>query len=93
MSKPIQFMRLQQNILTLTRYIVRLNCTAAPSVWVQLRYEEQTWSVEQAQVGLDTNAATFPLGLDTPLSKQLVKEMDVSGGQWQRIASASVWHG
>ncbi len=41
-----------------------------------------------AQVGLDALVAGLPRGLDTPLGRYVPDGIDISGGQWQRIAIA-----
>ena len=40
------------------------------------------------KVGLGTLAAELPRGLDTPLGRYVPDGVDISGGQWQRIAMA-----
>jgi ATP-binding cassette, subfamily B, bacterial len=41
-----------------------------------------------AWAGADTVIARLPQGLDTPLTRQFVGGVDLSGGEWQRIALA-----
>ncbi|AUS80882.1 hypothetical protein C1701_23920 [Actinoalloteichus sp. AHMU CJ021] len=50
-----------------------------------------------AATGVDAIARALPLGLDTPMSRDLTDGRDLSGGQWQKVALAramfAVHHG
>lgn len=49
--------------------------------------EEKIWSVLR-QIGLEDTIKALPQGLDTPLGKVIKGSVDLSGGQWQRLAIA-----
>lgn len=73
------FQKFQQYPLTL-RENIAISCgTEPPSDEVILAAAEKA--------GVDVNSSTFPDGLDTMLSRAF-DGVDVSGGQWQRIAIA-----
>ncbi|MFN9174893.1 MAG: ATP-binding cassette domain-containing protein, partial [Synechocystis sp.] len=40
------------------------------------------------RVGLNEESRSLPLGLDTPLGRELESGVELSGGQWQRVAIA-----
>jgi ATP-binding cassette subfamily B protein len=50
--------------------------------------EDRFWTRLLHLVGLEETVARLPRGLDTPLGKLKEDGMDLSGGEWQRIAMA-----
>ena len=50
--------------------------------------EDQALSTVLTEAGIDQLPATLAQGLETPLGRQLEDGIDLSGGQWQRVAIA-----
>ena len=50
--------------------------------------EDRFWTRLLNLVGLEETVARLPRGLDTPLGKLKEDGMDLSGGEWQRVAMA-----
>jgi ATP-binding cassette, subfamily B, bacterial len=50
--------------------------------------DESHWRELMSDVGLSDVVAQLPLGLDTPLGKLQSTGVDLSGGEWQRVAMA-----
>ena len=50
--------------------------------------DDETIAQAMQHAGADVHAQSFPSGLDTMLSREFEEGVDLSGGQWQRMAIA-----
>lgn len=75
----VVFQKFQQYPLTL-RENIAISCGTEPP-------SDEAILAAAEKAGVDVNSSTFPDGLDTMLSRAF-DGVDVSGGQWQRIAIA-----
>jgi ABC-type multidrug transport system fused ATPase/permease subunit len=79
--------RWQRQVASITQDFLRLPLSARDNVSLN-HVDERDLALAAARAGIGDLLDGLPTGWDTPLDKSLPGGVDLSGGQWQRIALA-----
>lgn len=89
--RSLSLQELRSRIAVVMQDYARFPATVRENVgWGNLSKLEENATIYQAlqDAGIDRVVSELDQGLETPLGKQLEDGIDLSGGQWQRIAIA-----
>ncbi len=79
---------------TVFQDFVRYQTTVRENIvfgWLEGRDDAQALAATVARSGADEVVAALPAGLDTPLGKEFQAGLDLSVGQWQKLAIARAY--
>lgn len=88
--RDIPLEQLRRRISALFQQPVHFNSTAKENIWYADLSDGDTGAIETAAklAGADELITSLPNGFETLLGKQFSEGVELSGGEWQRIATA-----